>query len=1147
MNRLFFLALLLFHGSCLHAVELPDPEKIEQRIEELKNSENPPDTRDTELSLLNELRQNLAQNKQSTEDTARFRQELKNAPTELAGLEKKLAAPPEEQAGDHASRDTREIEQKLNTLQARQNEKLNQIAELSGKLKQRAQRQANLPSQLALAREELSNFSLPPEPLVSASRSEQLNYQIQLAKRQSLESQVSELTVEQEYLNATADLVDANLELVKKEASWLEKNIKAWKDALAENQNIASEEARRTAAEQAERFQHVPALARITRENTQLAQLGSDLIARSNDARQLEKNITVQQEQTRAQRRSAQERLALLERARLRIDTATAALLRRQRSQLPTPRALKDGLKENIRKATEAQVELLEINKRIENLPESDPAAAAEIYAKLGSDQVIRSEITVLLKQRRDLLHKIDSDYQLYTKALQDVNRALNQTLDEVQTYSLYLDKRLLWIPSASSLSLRDPQIESSAILRFATRNVPRWFQSLLGDALQKPVLWAAAILIFILLFLRRKNARKRLGEIRGTVSQRSCTSILPTFAALAYTLLLSIPPPLLLGFLVWRGQSHEAVSQGLLSTSFFLLFTDILRRLCHRNGILSGHFPFKPEKTAHFHFHLSWFIPLMSPLILLTFALPRMQGPPEPGRLSFIASMLVIATFGHLVFRPSKKLVEPGGRFRWLPKLIHILVLAIPLVYITGTSLGYMTSIYTLREKLATSIWIFLLVGFITHFFLRWILLSRRRLAREQAIKKYEALIAKKNKNKNTSKTQTQSMEEIQASAVNVVQVEAQTTRLVRVIGFVVILLGLWGTWSTTLPALSVLDNVTLWGGGEKQTTEQSGKPADISSTLLGKPAETNKEPAADNGGPAEKSSAAADDNTETSANSGISLQDLLVTFFIIALTISAAGNLPGLLELSLLRKIDLKPGSNYAITTVMRYLIIAIGLVIAFGHVGITWSSVQWLAAAITLGIGFGLQEIFANFVAGIILLFERPIRLGDLVTVGEVSGTVTQIQIRATTILQFNNRELLVPNKEFITGQLVNWTLRSTILRFELPVGIAYGSNTKLATEILNDLITKHPRILKSPAPDVLFTAFGPSTLDFTIRAFVASPDYFLSTQSELHYQIDNAFREVDIDIAIPQRDIFIKSLPEKIESSAFFNKNGEPETT
>ena len=131
--------------------------------------------------------------------------------------------------------------------------------------------------------------------------------------------------------------------------------------------------------------------------------------------------------------------------------------------------------------------------------------------------------------------------------------------------------------------------------------------------------------------------------------------------------------------------------------------------------------------------------------------------------------------------------------------------------------------------------------------------------------------------------------------------------------------------------------------------------------------------------------------------------------------------------------------------------------------------------------LGLGFGLQEIFANFVSGLIILFERPIRVGDTVTVGSISGVVSRIRIRATWITGFDRKELVVPNKEFVTTQLVNWSLSDAVSRVEIKVGIAYGSDTERAIELLQDAADANPDVLRDPAPSVLFLGFGESSLD------------------------------------------------------------------
>jgi potassium efflux system protein len=255
--------------------------------------------------------------------------------------------------------------------------------------------------------------------------------------------------------------------------------------------------------------------------------------------------------------------------------------------------------------------------------------------------------------------------------------------------------------------------------------------------------------------------------------------------------------------------------------------------------------------------------------------------------------------------------------------------------------------------------------------------------------------------------------------------------------------------------------------------------------------------------------------------------LGSLLVALLVAFMTLVLVRNLPGLLEISLFRRLGTSTGERYAYTTIAKYAVTVVGGVLAFNAIGIGWANIQWLVAAVGLGLGFGLQEIFANFVAGLIILFERPIRVGDTVTVGEISGTVTKIRIRATWITAFDRKELVVPNKEFVTSQLVNWSLTDPILRVDIPIGIAYGSDTELAMRELHAVAKANPYVLADPHPDVLFLGFGDSALDFELRVYSPDIEHRIVIQHGIHLAIYKAFREAGIEIAFPQRDIHIRS--------------------
>ena len=174
------------------------------------------------------------------------------------------------------------------------------------------------------------------------------------------------------------------------------------------------------------------------------------------------------------------------------------------------------------------------------------------------------------------------------------------------------------------------------------------------------------------------------------------------------------------------------------------------------------------------------------------------------------------------------------------------------------------------------------------------------------------------------------------------------------------------------------------------------------------------------------------------------------------------------------------------------------------------------QWLIAALGVGLGFGLREIVANFICGLIVLFERPFRIGDTVTIGDVSGTVSRIRIRATTIVAWDNKELIVPNKEFIVGHLINWSLSDNLIRLKVPVGIAYGSDTDLAEQLLIKAANSNPLVLKSPEPKAVFLGFGDNTLNFELRVYIKNIDKWIPMLHALNRSIDKEFRQVGVTI-------------------------------
>lgn len=235
------------------------------------------------------------------------------------------------------------------------------------------------------------------------------------------------------------------------------------------------------------------------------------------------------------------------------------------------------------------------------------------------------------------------------------------------------------------------------------------------------------------------------------------------------------------------------------------------------------------------------------------------------------------------------------------------------------------------------------------------------------------------------------------------------------------------------------------------------------------------------------------------------------------------------------------LDTGAREAVVTITSYAGMALAVVIALSMAGIGFQNLAIVAGALSVGIGFGLQNIVNNFVSGLILLFERPIRRGDWIEVGNTQGYVRQISIRSTRLETFDRSEVIIPNAELATTQVINWQLRDSWGRVTVPVSVAYGTDTAKVREILLRIAYEHPKTISGglvvPEPVVLFRAFGESSLDFELRFFIPQIDERLTVISDINFAVDSAFREQGIEIPFPQRDLHFKSpVPQQREQES-----------
>ena len=231
--------------------------------------------------------------------------------------------------------------------------------------------------------------------------------------------------------------------------------------------------------------------------------------------------------------------------------------------------------------------------------------------------------------------------------------------------------------------------------------------------------------------------------------------------------------------------------------------------------------------------------------------------------------------------------------------------------------------------------------------------------------------------------------------------------------------------------------------------------------------------------------------------------------------------------LKKKIFTRYEIKLGTQESISRLIHYVLIILGVFITLDYLGINMTTLAALGAVLMVGIGFGLQNIASNFISGLILLFERPIQVGDLIEVSNIFGTVSAINARSTTITTIDNSSLIVPNSQFISENVTNWSYKDPRIRIHIQVGVSYGSDIELVRETLLALGKAHSEVLKEPEPIVYFNEFGDSSLNFDLIVWTDKPLQKFQIRTDLNFAIVYAFREKGIEIPFPQRDLHVRS--------------------
>jgi potassium-dependent mechanosensitive channel len=682
-----------------------------------------------------------------------------------------------------------------------------------------------------------------------------------------------------------------------------------------------------------------------------------------------------------------------------------------------------------------------------------------------------------LYQSRRELVDRLEQSYGSLLSAAVELQLNQQQLLETSRELRATIDEQLFWVANTRRLDL--------AWVRQLPANLALEWQE--GEwRLVLPGQWrlpsAASLAGLPLLLLAvgllgsRRRIKARLARLHEQIGRLRSDTQLHTPQAVLLNVLLALPGPLTLaalGVALAAGGVGIAHGLGLAALQLALAWAFIAwaRRLLVRDGVATKHFYWSADYVARLRWLLGWLGLSLVPVVLIS-TLTRdaefglIHRPLALGLL--VAGLLAMSvTLARLIFAHT-----PFFGVRLFRLVLGLAMAAVPLMLIGLIVAGYVYTALSLVGRFAVTLYLLGLWILVEATVVRGLAVAARRLAFKRALARRRAQVQEGAEG---------GLEVVEEPPLDMEQINQQSLRLSKLILLIGFVLLLYLVWADLLTVLGYLEQVAIW--------EANGDAAGelVSSTLT--------------------------------------VADSITALLIFGFTLMMARNLPGLLEVTVLSRLELKQGSAYAITSLLSYSIVGTGLVLALATLGVSWDRLQWLVAALGVGLGFGLQEIFANFVSGLIILFERPVRIGDTVTLGNLTGTVSKIRIRATTVTDFDRKEIIIPNKTFVTDQLINWSLSDTVTRVVLTFGVAYGSDHRLVHRLLRQAADENPRVLTDPEPQVFFMDYGESTLNFELRVFVNALGDRLYATDEVNCRVGELFAEHGVDIAFNQLDIWL----------------------
>jgi potassium-dependent mechanosensitive channel len=1038
---------------------------------------------------------NLEAKKSYEAKAAAFARALEEAPEETARLRADIANAPDQPKLEPAAPDTplQAVEQLLAKQLADTTFEETRLATLEKSLEAGAKRPGEVRTRLAEAKRQIDEI----DTALAAPAVEGEPVDLTQARRWALQTARTALIVEGRMLEQEQASLGVRTDLLraKRDKSTLDlKDLKARQQALeaaANERRKASAVQARDEAKEAEReaTDKDPLVLELARQNTALSE---DLTNLTSSMDALDKQRTAIQAE--AQRiddefRSARERLEIVG-----TNSALGQILGDKRRQLPDLRTYRRAIakrEEQIAESTLTEIRFREERRQLRDLDAYLDQAVSDI-PEAGRARV-RAEIKPLLEQRIGILDSLQTASATYIRALSEINFSAGQLLQTASAYDSYLSERLLWVRSVLPFDWSAiAGLPAAVAWLFSPASWIDVAQTLAYQARHSLALWGLSLVVAVL-FVRRPTLRRAILATAEPLRRIRTDRFAYTLEAIALSAIVAAPVSLLLALIGWQlAISADAatftkhVGQGMVSIAVTLYYLRSFRVLCTPGGVADKHFRWPTEVLARLRRSFDWLVFFLLPIGFVAQVIYNSDESQHAGSLGRVAVLILLlglalffARLLHPTSGPLKHLLaeHPSGWANRLRKLWYPLVVGIPLALAGLALAGFLHTAGALLQSIVHSLWLALGLIVVHQAIARWLLVTRRSLALEAALERAAARKAEAPK----KAAEEGELLQVEEPVVNLASLDHQTRKLIGALVLAAGLIGLWMVWSEILPAFTFLDRFPLWHHAGVVDGEERMVP--------------------------------------------VTLADLLLVLTIVLTAAVAGRNLPALIEILLLQYTEMSSGGRYTVTTLTSYGITATAFLLIFSILGLSWSQVQWLVAALGVGIGFGLQEIVANFISGLIILFERPVRVGDIITIGGTTGTVSRIQIRATTIRNWDQQELLVPNKQFITGELLNWTLSDQTNRVVVTVGVEYGTDTRTAMALLAEAAREHPRVLKDPPPLISFEGFGDNALTLVLRCYLGALEGRLGVTTELHQAVYDKLQAAGIAIAFPQRDVHL----------------------